>query len=316
MGNEKYFTADAFMPETDGPFIKEMVKHLHTQHHHFTMGTDDLAEMLLPAMEARGLPGMGDIDASLLFLCKNIRAHVPAALTGEGADELFGGYPWYTEETLREAETFPWSLTLQHRLSFLREGVLGTLNPEEYVRTRFLETCQSAPALYDDEPIDRSVRQQFVLNLYWFLQNLTARMETMATAAGLTLRAPFLDYRLVEYAYNIPWHMKFHQDREKGLLREAFKKNLPNKIVNRKKSPFPKTHNPAFLRKMQDMITELLALPNAPLFQFIDAKALKTILQENPEHRWYGQLMALPQTFAYFLQMNAWLTNNSIDIVE
>ncbi|MCL2204164.1 MAG: asparagine synthase (glutamine-hydrolyzing) [Defluviitaleaceae bacterium] len=310
IGNDKHFTPNDFQPEDDNEYIKEMSASLRSRHRRHTIGTDALAEALFPAMEARGLPGMGDVDAALLLFCQNIRETTPVILSGEGADEIFGGYPWYTDEQRRNADTFPWSMNLPHRLAFLRPGALGNIDPEAYVHARFTQTMASAPTLYDDEPIDKRLRQLFVLNLQWFGQTLISRTECMSAAAGLTIRTPYLDHRLVEYLYNVPWAFKFHEEREKGLLREAFKGILPEKILLRKKSPFPKTHNPAYLLKVQDMMQNLLNTPGAPLFEFLERKGLNN---DTPTP-WYGQLMTRPQTLAYFLQINAWLERYAIDI--
>jgi asparagine synthase (glutamine-hydrolysing) len=307
--NDKHFTPDDYQPTEDAPYIKEMSQFLRSNHRRHMIGTDDLADALIPAMEARGLPGMGDIDAAMLLFCKDIRETAPIVLSGEGADEIFGGYPWYTDEEKRDTNTFPWSQSLQHRLSVIRPGALGNIDPGEYVRTRYNETINAAPTLYDDDPTDKRIRQLFLLNLQWFLQTLAARTESMANAADLTVRLPYLDHRLVEYLYNVPWASKHFGDNEKGLLRHAFKGTLPENILKRKKSPFPKTHNPAYLRKLQDMFLDLLKTPNAPLFEIINRKQI-----QEASTPWYGQLMTQAQTLAYLIQINAWLIYFSVDI--
>lgn len=310
IGNDEHFTASDLQPEDDNAYIAEMTRHLRANHTRHLVGTDELADALTSAVEARGLPGMADVDASLLLFCRKVRVTAPAVLSGEGADEIFGGYPWYTDETRRNADTFPWSLNTAYRADFLHPKLRTRINAEKFIRSRFTETMRSAPTLYDDSETDKKIRRIFILNLQWFFQTLAARSECMARAANLTIRMPFLDHRLVEYAYNIPWAMKHHNDREKGLLREAFKKYLPEKIINRKKSPFPKTHNPAYLQKVTDLMQALLNAPAAPLFEILNRQNLNA---ESPTP-WYGQLMMRPQALAYFLQINAWLEKYNVDI--
>ncbi|MCL2377827.1 MAG: asparagine synthase (glutamine-hydrolyzing) [Defluviitaleaceae bacterium] len=306
-GNDKHFSPTEFQPEDDNEFINIMVKALGGRHRRIVLGSDELADALTPAMEARGLPGMGDVDAALLLFCRQVKESVPIALSGEGADEIFGGYPWYQQEERLWAKTFPWSQSTEYRCRFIAPHILNKFDPEAYIRTRYEKTLAAADTLYDDEPTEKRIRQMFLLNIHWFLQNLATRNETMSTAAGLIVRSPFLDHRLVEYLYNVPWTYKNHQDREKGLLREAVKGLLPASVLARKKSPFPKTHNPAYMNMVTDMIKVVLQDDASPLFEIVPKNALVNLLTEETSQPWYGQLMTAPQTIAYFLQINAWM---------
>ena len=312
-GNDKHFTPTQFQPDDDNEFIIIMAKALNARHHRIVLGSDELAAALIPAMEARSIPGMGDVDAALLLFCQQVKKSIPIALTGEGADEIFGGYPWYRQE--EPPKTFPWSQSTEYRSRFIAPHILSQLDPENYIRTRFEETITTADTIYDDEPIEKHIRQMFILNIHWFLQNLATRNETMSTAAGLTVRSPFLDHRLVEYLYNVPWSYKNHQDREKGLLREAVKGLLPSAILTRKKSPFPKTHNPAYMNRVTDMIKEVLQDSTSPIFEIVHKNALENLIKEETNQPWYGQLMTIPQTIAYFLQINAWMKEYGVKFV-
>jgi len=311
-GNDKHFSPTAFQPEDDNEFIKIMVSALRAHHHRIVLGSDELADALAPAMEARSLPGMGDVDAALLLFCQKVKETVPIALSGEGADEIFGGYPWYQQEERLYADNFPWQQSTEYRCRFIAPHILNKFDPDAYIRTRYEKTIAAADILYDDEPVDKRIRQMFVLNIHWFLQNLATRNETMSVAAGLTVRSPFLDHRLVEYLYNVPWAYKNHQDREKGLLREAVKGLLPAQILTRKKSPFPKTHNPAYMSRVTDMIKTVLQDSAAPVLEIIPRKAIESLINEETNQPWYGQLMTVPQTIAYFLQINAWMKEYNV----
>jgi len=286
--------------EQDQSFVDTMQAYLNLNHQRVILGSDELAEALIPAMEARGLPGMADVDASLLLFLQRVGAKYNCALSGEGADEIFGGYPWCHKD---EIATFPWSDCAELRYSFLTDNF--TISPKEYLETRFKRAFNSANVLYDDSDREKLSRQMFNLNLGWFLQTLLARSDAMSSAAKIKLRMPFLDYRLVEYMYNVPWEYKT-RDGTKGILRMAFKHLLPEAIVERKKVPFPKTHNPGYTKLMQDMFCVMLE-EDSPIFGVVCKKSLKNFLTNDSPINWYGQLMSYPQVLAYFLQINAWI---------
>ena len=313
VGNDKHFTASDLQPEDDGEYIKRMVNFLGLKHRRVLLGSDELTDTLAEAANVRGWPGMADIDASLLLFLRKVREQVPIALSGEGADEIFGGYPWYQNDDDLFAKTFPWSQGVAFREKFLTPELARAINsPKEYVNSRFQKAIDTAETLYDDDPRESRLRQMFMLNLYWFLQTLASRNDSMAAAAGLAVRAPFLDYRLVEYLYNVPWDFKNHKDREKGLLRESLKGLMPESVLWRKKSPFPKTHNPAYLNRVKDMLNNIGH--NAPIFSLVSRRSLGALLEEEPTSNWYGQLMAYPQTIAYFLQVNSWMKDFAVTI--
>jgi len=303
VGNDRHFVPNAFQPDDDNLFIKEMVSYLRAHHNRVVLGSDELAEALVPAMQARGLPGMGDVDSALLLFCQQVKESISIALTGEGADEIFGGYPWYQKDEV--VKTFPWTRETKYRSRFIAPHILSRFDPEAYVQSRFEKAIAASGSLYDDNQKEKQVRQMYHLNLDWFLPNLATRNESMSAAAGLSVRSPFLDHRLVEYLYNVPWGFKNDKDREKGLLRESLKGLLPDNVLWRKKSPFPKTHNPAYMNKVTDMIKVIEK--DAPIFTIVNRDVLIKLLDEEPSQPWYGQLMTVPQTLAYFLQIHTWM---------
>ena len=312
IGNDKHFTPNDFQPEGDNEYINAMVSFLRLKHKRIVFGTDELADALVPAMDARGLPGMADVDSSLLLFCKQVRQSVKFALSGEGADEIFGGYPWYKDEARLFEKGFPWSGSMDYRTSFIRPDLLDKLDPKAFIDERYLQTVSQAEGLYDDDPKEKRVRQMFLLNVNWFLQTLAARNDSMSALAGLTIRTPFLDHRLVEYLYNVPWEYKNHNEREKGLLRFALQGLLPDTVLWRKKSPYPKTHNPAYLTRVSDMLKAILSDGSSPIFELVTKGALTKLLDSSQVMPWYGQLMTHPQTIAYFLQFDAWLKDYGV----
>jgi len=313
VGNEKYFFANSQKDE-DREYVEIMTAARGLNHRRIVLGSDELADSLTDAMNARGFPGMADIDGALLLLLHRVAAAgFDTAFSGEGADEIFGGYPWYQDEELLFADTFPWAREVEYRASFLAPGFLPS--PKEFLQNRFNRAISAANTLYDDDKTEKRARQMYNLNLGWFMQTLASRSDCMATAAGIRLRTPFLDYRLVEYLFNVPWAMKNHDEREKGLLREVVKNNLPDKILQRRKTPFPKIYTPGYTKRVQDMLKNLLHDKNALIYQIVKRESLEGLLAEN-DKKWYGQLMTYPQTVAYFLQLNAWMSAYNVKVTK
>jgi len=304
--NARFFKQTKFQPDSDDIFIDKMNKFMGAKHHRIEIDTTDLVNALEPAVDARDLPGMADIDASLLLFCKEVKNHVTVALSGECADEIFGGYPWYRDEEILMHDGFPWMKN--SREYFLRPEISEQINATNYVRQRYENTLRNSQILPNLTPHERRMKEMVNLNLQWFMQTLLDRKDRMSMYSGLEVRVPFCDYRIVEYLYTVPWEMKDYKGREKGLLREAVRKLLPDDVLWRKKSPYPKTHNPAYLAAVSEKLREVTANPNAPLLQFVRKDALENLLRDTNPVPWYGQLMTTPQTIAYFLQVNYWLT--------
>lgn len=222
---------------------------------------------LFAAVDARDLPGMADVDSSLLLFCKQVKEHVTVALSGECADEIFGGYPWYRDSQLRMQEGFPWSQSIAYRAGFLAEDYAAAVDARSYVLARYQATVDDTARLSTDSPTDARMREMMRLNMDWFMQTLLDRKDRMSMYSALEVRVPYCDYRIAQYLYSIPWEMKDYKNYEKGLLREAMKDYLPPDVLWRKKSPYPKTHNPAYLRAVSQRLREILADPAAPLLQ-------------------------------------------------
>jgi len=312
--NERYFQPGKFQPNSDNAYISLMQAHLHSDHTRVVLQTEELADALYPAAEARDLPGMADVDASMLLLCGRIRERHTVALSGECADEIFGGYPWYRDPEIRETAGFPWAQTTDYRASFVRpEWIEQT--PKDYVNLKYQETIQSADVLPGTSALEQRMKEMMVLNLKWFMQTLLDRKDRMSMYHGLEVRVPFCDKRIVEYLYTVPWEYKDFRGREKGLLRYAMRDLLPREIIHRKKSPYPKTWNPAYRDKVADRLRAVLAEPDCPLLEIFRPEKLLELTQENRALPWYGQLMTTPQTMAYFLQMEWWMRNYKIAIV-
>ena len=308
--NDKNFVKSDFQPNSDNYYINLMVNKLHTKHHSIVIDTPELAEYLEDAMIARDMPGMADIDSSLLLFCKNVKPYATVSLTGECADEIFGGYPWFFRNDALHSGTFPWSIAISERQTLLAPHIAKRVDLKGYIDYRYNESLSEVEILDTDSPETAEKGKISYLTLNWFMQTLLDRSDRMAMYNGFELRVPFCDYRLAQYVWNIPWEIKALNGREKGLLRYVSRKFLPSEIVDRKKSPYPKTHNPTYLAKVKSMLSDIMAKPNAPINSLLNRDYILEILETDGKaftRPWFGQLMTGPQLMAYLCQVNMWL---------
>lgn len=308
--NDKNFQKTDFQPNSDKEYIDLISSELGTNHHINTLDTPELGDYLKDAMIARDMPGMADVDSSLLLLCKNVKEHATVALTGECADEIFGGYPWFFRDDALKSNTFPWSINIAQRQHILNENIEKQVDLKSYIDFRYNESLNEVELLDADTEETKEKRKISYLTMNWFMQTLLDRSDRMAMYNGLELRVPFCDYRLAEYVWNIPWEMKALNGREKGLLRHIMKDELPEKIVERKKSPYPKTWNPTYLNKVKGMLTTIMNDSNAPIRELLNEKDIMEIIDTDGKsftRPWFGQLMTGPQLMAYLCQVNMFL---------
>lgn len=313
--NDKYFKKSLFQPNKDSDYIDRISGYLSTDHKNIILDNKDVAHALIESTYARNLPGFTDVDSSLLLFCREVKKEQTVALSGECADEIFGGYPWYHNKDILFEETFPWSRSTDVRQSILKDGLLK--NGAEYAHARYLETVAKTSYLDTDNKTERRMREMFRLNLDWFMQTLLVRKDVMSMESSLEVRVPFCDYRIVEYAYNMPWSIKSLDGREKGVLRKAFENELPYEITWRKKSPYPKTHNPIYFNEVCKMVKEVLKDKTSPLYDMLNRNKIKE-LTEDPDalsEPWYGQLMRGPQVLAYIVQIYYWIKDNNVNFV-
>jgi len=316
-GNDKYFKASLFQPTSDQQFAEFMAKEINSDHRTVILKHEDLAKALKEATIARDLPGMADIDSSLLLFCKEIRKDFVVGLSGECADELFAGYPWFTHDEMIYANTFPWSRSVGERKTVLNKN-LQNLKIEELTNEEYLKTLKEVPHLDNEDKRTYRMRELFYLNLKWFMVNLLNRKDRVSMYNSLEVRVPFADYRIVNYAFNLPPEVKLLDGREKGLLRKALVGILPDEIVFRKKSPYPKTHNPIYTEIVCNMMNEILKDKTSPILEIIDKEKVQEIVDtEGKAYKtpWYGQLMTGPQMIAYLIQVDMWLREYNVNIL-
>lgn len=308
--NDKNFQKTDFQPNSDNYYIDLMQSKLNTNHHTVMLDTPELAKALEDAMIARDFPGMADVDSSLLLFCKNVKNDATVTLTGECADEIFGGYPWFFREDALNSGTFPWSVAISERQQLLNPEIAKKVNLKEYIDYRYNESLEDVEILDTDTDETKEKRKISHLTLNWFMQTLLDRSDRMGMHNGFEIRVPFCDYRLAEYVWNIPWETKALNGREKGLLRYIMKDKLPAEIVDRKKSPYPKTWNPTYLKAVKEMLSKIMEDKNAPINSLLNREYIMQILETDGKaftRPWFGQLMTGPQLMAYLCQVNMWL---------
>ncbi len=313
-GNRKYFRPGKFQPNTDADFLGPMEEYLGADGHRILLTADQLNDALEEATMARDLPGMADVDFSLLLLCRQIRKSVTVALSGECADEIFGGYPWYRDPEIRARAGFPWAQSTDRRRDLLTGKLACMVDARDYVMSRYAQTLLECDIDPDCDPVEKQTKQMVNLNFRWFMQTLLDRKDRMSMHSSLEVRVPFCDYRIAEYLYRVPWAMKDHAGYEKGLLRHAMEGFLPPEILWRKKSPYPKTHDPRYLALMRRRLDGLLEDKSAPIWSLLRADRVFRLPEEEMPWPWYGQLMNTPQTIAYFCQLDFWLRHYHVDI--
>lgn len=315
--NEKYFKSSLFQPTSDKYWVFRMAEFIKSNHKNVVLNHKDLVLALKDSTLARDLPGMADVDSSLLLFCKEIRKNFVVSLSGECADEIFGEYPWYTNEEMLNAKTFPWSRAVGMRKSILNEKI-KKFNIEECAEYEYLKTLKEVPHFENEDKKNYRMKEMFYLNLKWFMVNLLNRKDRCSMYNSLEVRVPFADIRIVEYAFNLPAEIKLLHGREKGILRKALEGVLPEDVVYRKKSPYPKTHNPIYTEMVCKEMNKILSDNNSPILEIIDKKVVKEIVDTEGKSYttpWFGQLMTGPQLIAYLIQLNIWMKEYNVNIL-
>ena len=315
--NDKYFKSNSFQPSQDAPFVKKMVDFLKSNHHYLTCDNRTQADLLYESVDAHDLPCMADIDSSLLYFCREVSKSHKVVLTGECADEVFGGYPWFHREEFLKSNTFPWTPSLTPRQSLLSGSLLDALQMEKYVQKIYDTSVSEIAVLPTEDEIESNRRRIGYLNIRYFMQTLLNRMDRTSMHSSLEARVPFADRALVEYIFNVPWEMKAKDGTVKNVLRQASKGLLPDEILFRKKSPYPKTYHPAYEALLCERLKDVLSSANEPILQLVDKETVLLFLDHPKDYGapWYGQLMAGPQMTAYLLQINYWLKKYQVTIL-
>ena len=314
--NKEYFKSNSFQPSLDRPYVDIMANTLKTAHKYLECTQETLFDGLKASVRAHDLPAMADVDSSLLYFCHQVKKDTDIVLTGECADEVFGGYPWFHREDMLSMNTFPWTPSLAPRKNLLKPDFAEFLKMDDYVANAYHHTLQEIDYLPSESNDSKAKRRSGYLSLRWFMVTLLNRMERCSAQADLIARVPFADRALAEYIYNTPWDMKLRGGVVKNLLRESFRDIVPDEVLFRKKSPYPKTYHPAYEKLLKNSLLEIITDTASPLHNFVEKNAVLTFMDEKKDlgSPWYGQLMAGPQMMAYLIQIDFWIREYQIEV--
>ncbi|NED83718.1 asparagine synthase (glutamine-hydrolyzing) [Streptomyces sp. SID11233] len=277
VGQADNFVADELRTTPDTPYVHDVARSSGTDHRDIVLDSHALAdpEVRAQVIRARDIPmGFGDMDASLYLLFRSIREHSTVALSGESADEVFGGYLQFFDEEARRADTFPWLVRFAQHFGddsdVLRPDLTAALDLPSYIQDSYGTAVAGVQRLPGESDFEFRMRKICHLHLTRFVRVLLDRKDRASMAVGLEVRVPFCDHRLVEYVYNTPWSLKSFDGREKSLLREATADVLPKSVYDRVKSPYPSTQDPKYAIALQGHAKDLLARPSHPVFDLVD----------------------------------------------
>lgn len=315
--NTRYFEESSLRPSLDEPWVQRMTTHVQSQHHRLTIDTPELLEQMLVPMRAHDLPAGGQMETSLYLLFKAIKKDATVALSGESADEVFAGYPWFHSPEALNAPTFPWLVTVARHLngggadSWLSREVEQQVRPGEHLERIYQQGLAEVPRLPGEEPHLARIREVLYLSLINWLPLLLDRKDRMSAAVGLEVRVPYCDYQLVEYVWNIPWEMKNTGNIEKGILRRAASRLLPEEIRRRRKSAYPASYNPAYIEATRQWALQIINDPGAPLRPFVNLHYLQRALSSESPDRSEGWA----SLYERIIQINAWLQEYRVAVV-
>lgn len=315
------FEADDVRFSPDEPFAIEVAEHLSSDHVNIRLSSHDLMDpkTRLAALLAQDAPStLGDMDISNYLTSREIRTHSTVALVGEVADEIFGGYNWMFNPETVGAKAFPWvahealmpSSQKGQGRGLFDNGLLAKLDMQGYYADSYREAAAEAPHQEGESPEEHRMREITYLTLTRWMPMLLDRGDRLSMAHGLELRVPYCDHRLVEYLYNTPWSFKTFDGREKSILRAAVRDLLPASVLERKKSPWPVTQDPAYTQMLHNELTALIGDPNSPILPFLDHEAVRHTLQNPGAANDWPSRMHIETA----LQFNSWLAHYNVEL--
>ena len=292
-----------------------VARHFGTDHHSLPVTSLDLPAYLEQTVRALDEPLADQAAIPTYLVSRFARNRVTVALTGEGADELFGGYDHYRFERILETTgplgtlagrigsalplgLFPARVRRGLEAAALREPerhlrVRATLAPDEVARLlRYsteglpratLEAIEEAMERYrSDDPVNRLLYQDAAT---WLHDDLLMKVDKMSMLASLEARVPFLDYRVVEFAFSLPGSFKLRGRHTKILLRKAFSDLLPERTLNRTKHGFGLPIQRWLREDLRDYVHDIFASEDDPFYDFLDRRAVENLLRQFYERR-------------------------------
>lgn len=320
--SEKHFQPTMMNPSLDAPWAHRVSEHVGSKHHVVRIDTPELVENLLVSMHAHDLPTMGQLETSMYLLFREMKKASTVALSGESADEVFGGYAWFHRDEVHSMQMFPWmqmtklQTGMPHRdfdlMPLFTVEAHAKIDMDGYLQRGYDAAIAEVPRLEGEDTRQARIRELFYLNLTRLLPTLINRKDRCSMAVGFEVRVPYCDYRLVEYIWNIPWDMKNVGGIEKGILRRALTGLLPNEVRMRKKSVYPTTQNPSYTQALSEWVQDIVSDTNAPIWQFLDKKAVQAMLHGKANEQasvWNGFL------YDRLIQINAWFQDYRVAVI-
>lgn len=299
---------DTWRPSDDEPYAHLVADKLGLRRIVTEVDADALLAERDRGLRARDLPGWGDLDVSMYLLFRDTREVCTVALSGEAADEVFGGYTWQLDPRFVEHNSFPWMYGRQQPDTLLREDVRRELRPDQYREDRYRQALDEVPYLAGEDGERRREREVFYLGLTRWLGALLDRKDRMSMAVGLEVRVPFADHDLAEYLYNVPLEVKCRGGMEKALLREACRGLVPHEVVSRTKSAYPASRDASYLQTLRTLVLDLVSNPSRPVFDLLDRGAVRAAVASEARTL-PGPITATTPAIglSYILELDRWL---------
>jgi asparagine synthase (glutamine-hydrolysing) len=318
-GHAERFRSNVQWEDPDTPFAIEVAEHVGAEHVTVLLDNEDLLdeETRLATLRAQDLPiSTGDMEYSLYLLCRAVRERVVVALSGEAADELFGGYTWFHDEEAVHGDTFPWHHPFEKAggIGALRDvGLWDSLGLEEYIAERYAEAMAEVPRLPGESGLEARMREVSYLNLTRWENFLLDRKDRISMAVGLEVRVPFCDHRLVQYVFNTPWWMKTYDGREKSLLRMAMRGILPDSVLDRKKNPYPSTQDEKYEVALRERLEKLCA-GGSPVLRLVGVDGLRGLLDRPSGAFTVGGPWSARAVVERLIEFDEWVTEYDVRI--
>lgn len=296
---EAEFRPTPFRPDSDRPFAADMASYLGLHLDRVSISDEEIiiAEELTTG--ARDVPDNADMDTTLLLLFRAIKGRYKVCLTGEGADEIFGGYTWYMSGAPTSAGfSYPWVEALCFPFDFIAQDLRRVVQAHQHAS--FMRTLASLPA--DLNAVEREEREGLVtsyLDLAVFLPGQLERMDRISMSQGVEARVPYCTPEFAMYCWSIPAEMKKHGGIEKGLLRQAASSMIPDSVRLRRKTSYPTARSHLYEGHLRQSAWRILDDKQWAFAEVLDLEAIRSILagtRPAPTSRpsiWLGQLCSL-----------------------
>lgn len=313
LNNKQHFHQDLLHRSLDSPWVEKMASYLNTQHRNIQFDSKDLMEHIYIPLKAKDFPSVGEMESSLYLFFKDIKkSGTTVVLSGEGADEIFGGYPWFYKNDNLPQDTFPWAHV--QRFKWLSPKLVKKMDLYDYMRDKYNEALGEVPIIDGESENESKKREMLYLNITRFLPFLLERKDRMSMANGLEVRVPFCDADLVQYVWNIPWEMKNFGGMEKGILRSSFENWLPDDVIYRKKSAYPFIQDPEYLDTIRREVSEIISNNNSPVSGFINQKEVIAYMEryQTADSHPLG-ITGIIRTLDSIVQLNKWFEGVKLD---